>query len=161
MLKGNEEALKGGGEAFKGNRQALTLLTLNSWAHLHPHRWIPGGGGGGGEKKLEYFVMSYLYEDTSRILAYEQIITWEGVLLLVDNTKVMSWLNSFQFQTFSISSCLVVTNPWSGIISAHIFRKSRAVLLLGGVMITRCSCYTPFLLKGSIEQAKLQLCSNV
>ena len=27
-----------------------------------------------------------LYEDTNRILAYEQIITWEGV----DNTKVMS-----------------------------------------------------------------------
>ena len=24
---------------------SLTLLTLNSWAHLHPHRWIPGGGG--------------------------------------------------------------------------------------------------------------------
>ena len=39
----------------------------------------------------------------------------------------------------------MVTNHWSGIISAHIFRKSRAVLLLGGVMITCCPCYTPFL----------------
>ena len=33
--------------------------------------------------------MSDLYEDTNSILAYEQIIAWEGVLL-VDNTKVMS-----------------------------------------------------------------------
>ena len=35
--------------------------------------------------------MSGLSEDTRRILAYEQIITWKGVvLLLVHNTKVMS-----------------------------------------------------------------------
>ena len=32
---------------------------------------------GEGLKKAEYFVMSDLYEDISRILAYEQIITWE------------------------------------------------------------------------------------
>ena len=60
-------------------RYCLTLLTLNSWAHLHPHRWIPGKGGGW--KKPEYFVMLDLYEDTNRILAYEQIMTWEGVVL--------------------------------------------------------------------------------
>ena len=52
----------------------LTLLTLISWAHLHPHRWISGEGGGG----TNNFVMSDLYEDTSRILADEQILTYEG-----------------------------------------------------------------------------------
>ena len=43
----------------------LASPPLNSWR----------GGGGRWYKKSEYFVMSDLYEDTSRILAYEQIIT--------------------------------------------------------------------------------------
>ena len=30
----------------------LTLLPLNSWAHSHPHRWIPGDGGW---KKIRIF----------------------------------------------------------------------------------------------------------
>ena len=37
-----------------------------------------------------------------------------------------------------------MTHTWSGIISAHIFRKSRAVLILGGVIITCYPCYTLF-----------------
>ena len=45
----------------------LASPPLNSWE-------------GGGEKN-KYLVMLDLYEDTNRILAYEQIITWEGVVL--------------------------------------------------------------------------------
>ena len=109
--------------------------------------------GRGVEKKSEYFVMSDLYEDTSRILANEQIITLEGVVLYRWITprscqgyiKVISRSNSqkiLRIPTFyhflSISSCLVVqssikkdmmTHTWSRIISAHIFRKSWAVLI--------------------------------
>ena len=54
----------------------------------------------------------------------------------------------------------MVTHTWSGIISAHIFRKSMAVLILGGVMPPCCPYYTP-IRQGLIEQAKLQLCSSV
>ena len=93
----------------------LTLLTLNSWAHLHPHRWIPGRGGGW--KNPEYFVMLYLYEDTNRILAYEQIITSEGVVLywwmscqghieVISRSKLQKNIENTHF--LSISSCLVV-----------------------------------------------------
>ena len=90
--------------------------------------------------------MSDLYEDTSRILTYEQMITWEGVMLYWWITP-RSCQGHFKVKLANnienISSCLVVQSSirkdwwwhiWSGIISAHIFRKFRAVLILGGVM---------------------------
>ena len=35
--------------------------------------------------------MSYLSEDTNRILAYEQIITWKGVVFYSVGSYVIPW----------------------------------------------------------------------
>ena len=84
----------------------LAFPPLNSW--------------GGGFKKIEYFVMSDLSEETSRILAYEQNNNMRrSFALLVYNTKVMSRSHQGHFNVkltknientlfLSISSLLVV-----------------------------------------------------
>ena len=58
-------------------------------------------GGGGGEKKSEHFLMTDLAEDTSRILAYGQIITWEGVVFYWCKTprSFQGHIKLFQGQT--------------------------------------------------------------
>ena len=121
-------------------RGTLAFPPLNFW-----------GGGGGVEKKSEYFVMADLYEDISRILAYEHIITWDGVVLHwwitprsfqgQTRKKYLKYPLVINFKLFSGAVIhqkgLMVTHTWSGIISAHIFRKSR-ILILGGVMPPCC-----------------------
>ena len=99
--------------------------------------------------------------------------------LLVQNTKVISRSHQNHFRVklakdignvlcinFKLVSGaviylkgLMVTHSWQGIISTYIFRKSRSVSILGGVLPPGLPILHPFP-QGSIEQAKLQVSSS-
>ena len=135
---------------------ALTLLTLKSWVHLHPHRWIPGERG---LEKIRIFCNVRLkkfvwrHQQDLSLWAYNNMI--KSCALLVDNTKVMSRSHQGHFKVklpknientlfLSMSSSLGVQSSirkdwwWHmlGRVSFQntFFRKSRAVLILWGVM---------------------------
>ena len=135
------------------------LLTLNSWAHLHPHSWIPGEGGG--VKKIRIFCnvrFAWRHQQDLSLWANNNMrrsyallvdninlwITWkscQGHIKVISRAKPQKYWKYTLFINFKLFSGavihwrgLMVTHTWSGIISAHIFRKSRAMLILWGVM---------------------------
>ena len=151
----------------------LTLLKLNSCVHLHSHRWIPGEAGW---KKSEYFVMSDLFEATSRIYKWANNNMRRSCAWLVDNTNVISRSNSAKkswknTHFLSISSCLVVQSSmrknwwwyilgWVSYLSTHLLGNRRQCSYCDGQCSHVCPYYT-CIPQGSIERAKLPLCSGV
>ena len=139
-----------------GNPFNAEILDTNASPPLNP---------GMGWGKSKYFVLSDWSEDTSRILAYEQIITREGavhywcitLMSCQGHIKVISGQTGQKYwkkcPLLSISTLLVVQSSTrnmvihsqSSIISTYIFRKFKALSILGGKCSHICPYYTPFL----------------
>ena len=104
--------------------------------------------------------MSDLSEETSRILAYDQIITWEGVVFCQGHIKVISKSSSQKILKIPL---LVVQSStrkdwWWHILGRVSFQNTFwgnlwTVLILGGV-IPPCLPLLHPLHQGSIEQEK-------
>ena len=121
---------------------------------MHSHRWISKEGRRVG-KKQNIFNVRHQQDLSLGLLANNNM--GRSCALMVHNTNVISRSHQGHFRVklakniknihfLSISSLSVVqpytikdwwwpvTHFWSGIISTHIFMKSRAVLILGGVI---------------------------
>ena len=124
-------------------RESLNPFNAELWAHLHPHRWIPGEGGG--EENRIFCNVRFVWRHQQDLSLWANNNMRRSCALLVDNTKVMPRSHQGHFKVklaknienthiLSISSCLVVQSSIRKDWKAHIFRKSRAVMILGGVM---------------------------